>query len=206
MKKIIFALVLVFGSVSLLIAQDIQYGVKAGLNLSNLEVTPESDPPAPSMRLGFNIGGFAELGLADNIFFRPEVTISAQGANDEDIEVTQTVKLTYLNAAFLAKYKLAKGISIFAGPQLGFLVDGEFLEEDKISGEQDLFNADAVYKGLDLSVGFGVGYELEMGIGLDLRYNLGLTDNNDDPQENAFYGVNQELKSRVIQFGVSYSF
>ena len=206
MKKIIFALVLVFGSASLIIAQDIQYGVKFGLNLSNLDVSPESDPPAPSMRIGLNIGGYAELGLADNFIFRPELTISSQGANDEDIEVTQTLKLTYLNAAFLGKYNITDNISVFAGPQVGFLVDGEFLEEDKANGEQDLFNADAVYKGMDIALGLGVGYELEMGIGLDLRYNLGLTDNNDDPQELAFYNTNQELKSRVIQFAVSYSF
>ncbi|MEN8248125.1 MAG: porin family protein [Bacteroidota bacterium] len=206
MKKIIFSLAVIIGSTALLNAQDIQYGVKVGVNLSNLDVAPESDPPAPSMRLGLNVGGFAELGLADNFWFRPELTISTQGANDEDVEVTQKVKLTYLNATFLAKYNLSNSIYLFAGPQVGFLVDGEFEEEDKVSGEQDIFNADAVYKNLDVSVGLGIAYNFDMGIGLDLRYNLGLTDNNDDPQENAFYNVNQELKSRVVQLALSYTF
>ena len=204
MKKIIFALTMIIGSSTLLSAQDIQFGVKGGINLSNLNVTPVKDPPAPSVRLGINIGGFAELGIVDNLLFRPELTISTQGANDEDPDVTQTVKLTYLNTALLAKYNISNGINVFAGPQVGFLVGGKFLEEDKVSGEQNVFNANAVYKSTDISLGFGIGYDLEMGLSIDLRYNLGLTNNNDDQFGNAFYDIDQELKSRVIQFGLSY--
>ena len=206
MKKIIFALTIIIGSSTLLCAQNIQFGVKGGINLSNLSVSPVKDPPAPAVRLGLNIGGFAELGIIDNLLFRPEIMISTQGANDEDQDVTQTVKLTYLNTALLVKYNIAGGINIFAGPQVGLLVGGKFVEEDRVSGEQNVFNANAVYKGTDISLGLGAGYDLDMGLSIDLRYNHGLTNNNDDQLGNAFYDIDQVLKSRVVQINLSYKF
>lgn len=187
-------------------AQKINYGLKAGLNLSTLDVSPELDPPAPSTRIGINIGGFAEIELLDKVGLRPEVTLSTQGANDEDTDVTQTVKLTYLNTAVLGQYKMAGGLHFFGGPQIGLLVGGEFEEEDKVDGAQQIYEAKSYYKGVDVAVGIGIGYSLPTGIGFDARYNVGLTDNNDDPLEDAFYNRNQELKSRVLQLSVSYTF
>ena len=45
---------------------------------------------------------------------------------------------------------------------------------------------------------------LEGGLELGVRYNLGISDNNDDPFENAFYDIDQELKSRVLQVSIAY--
>ncbi len=187
-------------------AQEIKYGVKAGLNVNNLDVSPELDPPKPSARLGVHLGGFAQFDLSDALMLQPELVLSTQGANDEDPEVEQNVKLTYLNLSGLVKYQVGNGFDVFAGPQLGLLVDGEFEEVDKADGSQELYAADAVYKGTDFSFSFGAGYTLESGIHLNLRYNFGLSDNNDDPQELAFYDINQEVKNRTFQISIEYTF
>ncbi|MEQ8880331.1 MAG: outer membrane beta-barrel protein, partial [Cyclobacteriaceae bacterium] len=124
MKK---SILIMFGSVLLLFgvhAQDIKYGVKAGLNVNNLDVSPELDPPKPGARLGIHLGGFAQFGLSDALILQPELVLSTQGANDEDPDVEQNVKLTYLNLSGLVKYQIGNGFDVFAGPQLGFLVDG----------------------------------------------------------------------------------
>ncbi len=203
MKKLFCILAMVVLIIQLP-AQDKKFGIRAGVNMSNLDVSPENDPPAPGSRLGIHLGGFGMFELSEGIIFQPEVLFSSQGANDEDPETFQTVKLSYLNLAGLFKYQLESGISIHAGPQLGLLVDGEFEEEDKVSGEQDIFDAKSVYKGTDLALNFGISYMLEGGLELGVRYNLGISDNNDDPFENAFYDLNQELKSRVLQVSVAY--
>ncbi|MDX1314737.1 MAG: porin family protein [Eudoraea sp.] len=185
-------------------AQSLSYGVKAGLNLNNLNISPEEDPPAPTLRPGIHIGGFLEYGLTESISVMPEVSVSTQGANDSDPEVDQRVKLTYLNIPVLVKYQLPMGVSLYAGPQIGILAGGEFEEEDKGSGEQEIYQAGDYYKGADLSLGFGAAYTLDMGIGVHIRYNLGLSDNNNDLQGNAFYEPNQTIKSQVLQASVHY--
>ena len=145
------------------------------------------------------------MSLNDNLIFQPEVLFSTQGTNDEDPDVTQTVKLSYLNLSGLFKYQLNGGFSLHAGPQFGLLVGGEFEEEDKVSGEQDIFDASSLYKGTDFGLNFGVSYLLEGGLELGVRYNLGMSDNNDDPFENGFYDLDQELKTRVIQLSIGYT-
>ena len=130
-------------------AQNFRYGVKAGLNISNLDISPEEDPPAPKSKPGIHFGGFLQYSLAEAISVQPEISISTQGANDQDPEVYQRVKLTYLNIPVLVKYQLPIGVNLFAGPQIGFLVGGEFEEEDKASGEQEIYQARDYYKGTD---------------------------------------------------------
>ncbi|MEQ8882669.1 MAG: porin family protein [Fulvivirga sp.] len=204
MKKSLFILMWSVAIPFVLTAQDFKYGVKAGLNINNLSVTPELDPPAPSSRIGFHLGGFTQFGVSDQLLIQPELVISTQGANDEDPDVEQNVKLTYLNLSGIAKYQIGNAISIFAGPQFGFLMDGEFEEVDKVDGAQEIFAADAVYKSTDFSFTLGAGYTLDSGIQIDIRYNLGLSDNNDDPLETAFYDRTQEVKSRTFQISVGY--
>ena len=185
-------------------AQGLTYGVKAGVNINNLDVSPEADPPAPTIKPGIHFGGYVQYSLAEAISVQPEISISTQGANDADPEVYQRVKLSYLNVPVLVNYQLPVGVNLFAGPQLGFLVGGEFEEEEKASGEQDIFKAGNVYKGTDFSLGFGAAYTLDMGIQINIRYNLGLSNNNDDIQGNAFYDADQSIKSQVLQISVHY--
>lgn len=203
MKKIL-TFICVFFLIYSLSAQDFKYGVKAGLNINNLNVDPELDPPKPESRLGFHLGGFVQFSIADNIMVQPELTISTQGTNDEDPGDKERVKLTYLNLTGTFKYSLTNNFNFTLGPQLGFLVGGEFEEEDKQDGSKKSYDAGDVYSGTDLLLGLGVGYTLESGLGVDIRYNLGLTDNNDDPAQLGFYDPIQDIKSRVFQISVSY--
>ncbi|MEN8248979.1 MAG: porin family protein [Bacteroidota bacterium] len=185
-------------------AQNITYGVKAGLNLNNLNISPEEDPPAPKLRPGIHFGVFLQYNLTEAISIHPEISVSTQGANDRDPEVDQRVKLTYVNIPVLVKYQLPVGVNLFAGPQIGFLVGGTFEEEEKGSGEQDNYQARDYYKGTDFSFGFGAGYSLDMGIDINIRYNLGLSDNNNDSQGDAFYDPEQQIRSQVFQISVHY--
>lgn len=206
MKKCVLLLMFTCLSISLLQAQSFKYGVKAGLNMSNLAISPELDGPAPSAKLGVHLGGFAQFELANSFSVQPELMFSTQGANDEDHDDWQRVKLSYLNFAAPFKYTLENNLHFSIGPQLGFLLGGEFEKEDKEDGEIKLHSATHLLKGNDLSLGFGLGYTLSSGIDLSLRYNHGLNNINDNPADLAFYEPGQVIKNKVFQVSVGYIF
>lgn len=206
MKKCVLLLMITCLSVSYLQAQSFQYGLKAGLNMNNITVSPEVDYPTPAARPGIHIGGFAQFDLANSISIQPELTLSTQGANDEDKDDWQRVKLTYMNLAAPFKYTLANRLHFSLGPQLGFLTGGVFEKEDKEDGEIKMRSARHVLSGTDLAIGFGLGYTLDSGIDLHLRYNHGLTDLNEDTADLGFYEPHQSIKSRVFQVSVGYIF
>lgn len=206
MKRYLLLIMISCLGIGCLQAQSFKYGVKAGLNINNLSVSPELDFPTPAARPGIHLGGFAQFDLAKSFSIQPEFTLSTQGTNDEDNDDWQRVKLTYMILAAPFKYTLANNLHFSIGPQLGFLVGGEFEKEDKEDGEIKIRSADQVLSGMDLAIGFGLGYTLDSGIDLHLRYNHGLFDLNDDPAELGFYEPYQTIKSRVFQLSVGYIF
>lgn len=206
MKKLLVLIGLVVFFLQNSEAQVLRYGVKAGINLSNINVNPEADPPAPTMRFGVHFGGTLKYELSEKFNLAPELIFSWQGGNDSDPDVDQFVKLTYLNIPIMAEYHINENIYVHAGPQLGFLIGGDLLEEDKVDKEQDLVKANDLMKTFDFSLGFGAGYLLDNGLEIALRYNLGLTNINNDKLGIAFYEPLQEVKNRVFQASVAYNF
>ena len=70
----------------------------------------------------------------------------------------------------MAKFYVAEGFSIEAGPQVGFLFSAkDEYDFDGDTGEDDIKE---YFKGIDFGVNFGVGYKLEGGLNLGARYNL----------------------------------
>lgn len=78
MKKILLSAVAVF-TFGLTNAQDVSYGVKGGLNLSNLSGDIED---AKSL-FGAHVGAFAEIKITDKFSVQPELLFSMQGAKQE---------------------------------------------------------------------------------------------------------------------------
>ena len=125
-------------------SQDIKYGVKGGLNLSNLKgdypnLSDEDVKLDTKSSIGFHIGGFLEYKINDKFSIQPELLISMQGNKleltsefydsfyDENYKetFTQTPKLYYLNIPLMLKYKLIDKLSIEFGPQIGILLSAK---------------------------------------------------------------------------------
>ena len=77
------SLLTIFFSVSsTLVFSQVKFGVKAGGNLSNMEVkNPELDDigASPSPIPSFHLGGFAEIGLGKKMYFQPALLVSGKG-------------------------------------------------------------------------------------------------------------------------------
>lgn len=182
MKKI-FLCALTVMLVNLAFAQHVEFGLKGGVNFANLNDDANSNTDA---RTGFNAGALAHIHVSKTFAVQPEVVFSAQGAEYSNGKM----KLNYINIPVLAQYMFGNGFRLQTGPQLGILTTSEF---ESGSSELDVDNL----KNTDISWSFGASYVSPMRLGIDARYNLGLTD---------ISKASPDLKNRVWQVGLFYQF
>jgi hypothetical protein len=131
----------------------------------------------------------AHIHLSRSFAIQPEVVFSAQGAEYGNTKL----KANYVNIPVLAQYMFGNGFRLQTGPQLGILAGSEVKNG---STETDL---DDVFKTTDFSWSFGTSYLTKSGLGLDARYNLGLSNINKNDN-------GAEIKNRVWQLGLFYQF
>ena len=207
MKNLLFISIIVFFVFTGVNAQNIRYGSKIGVNIANITGDKTDDL---NTKTSLHAGAIAEIIISDEFSFQPELLYSAQGAKSDFSETIDevifryiSIKLEYINVPLLAKFYVAEGLSLEAGPQVGFLItaDREFEKTDNgetETGEKDILDE---IKGIDFGFNFGLGYKLESGIFLAARYNLGLSNIND------FEGTDQHKnQNQVIQVSVGYFF
>jgi len=176
-------------------AQDLKFGVKAGLNLSNIVGDDVEDA---DMKAGLYFGGFLNTPLNDNLSFQPELLYSRQGWKVDGDGADLSIKTSYINIPLLLKMSLgaADKVHIYAGPQLGFLVKAEAeAEEGDVTGTVDIKDE---LKNFDFSLNFGLSFDVSDNMSLDVRYNRGLSKLDDVDDSKAY--------NSGFQLGASYSF
>ncbi len=213
-KLLVFAVLASFSIVATAQEESIRFGAKAGLNLSNISGDKLFGEIDTDSRTSFHIGAVVEIPLGEKFAFAPELVYSAQGFKTEFAEsnefftfsTEQTTKLNYLNLPLMAKYYIAQGFSIQAGPQIGFLLSAKSEGEDNDDGEITTFDEDIDknINGIDFGLNVGLGYQLEAGIFFDARYNIGLSDVNDVDFEAG--DIEFKNQNSVIQLSVGYKF
>jgi len=187
MKKIF--LIFVCASSFAVAHSQVSFGLKAGVNLANFS----GDNEGSKSKIGFNAGGFAEIGLAESFSVKPELVYSSQGAKYTEDEQEGKLNLNYINIPILAKYTHTSGFFAETGPQIGFLASAKA----KI-GSVEVDAKDGMKK-TDFAWALGIGYQLPQNIGFNARYNIGLANIADGEG-------NGTLKNSVFQFGLFYRF
>ncbi|CAM1353998.1 porin family protein [Tenacibaculum halocynthiae] len=195
MKKLLVIAMVALGFTAK--AQDIDFGVKAGVNFANLT---GDIPDNSSVRTSFHVGGVVEFKITDKFSIQPELLYSAQGMKYEreqgGVNFEFTTKVDYLYLPVMAKYYVIDNFSIEAGPQLGFLLSAKTkAEAASVSNTQD-FKENA--EDMDFGLNFGLGYKLNNGLNFGVRYNLGLSNL---AKENG-----TDIKNGVFQVSVGYNF
>jgi hypothetical protein len=167
-----------------------KFGIKAGANIASLSGDDVEDAKA---KVSLNAGVFAELPLASSISLRPELVFSGQGAKASESGFDYKLNLNYINLPILAKWTAGSG-GFFAetGPQFGFLMSA------KAKGDGGDVDVKDEMKGVDFSWAFGLGYHVAPNIGINARYNLGLS--------NVYDADDVKVKNSVFQVGLFYSF
>ncbi len=192
MKKNLFLLVVLF-TFSSVYSQGIIFGVKAGVNLATLNSSISGINDHVSMRTAFHVGGVADVSITDQFSIQPELIYSSVGAKSDIDGGDFDIITDYLSIPFLAKYNVANGFSLLAGPQAGFLLNAKIKAEDEEEDFKDEMES------IDFGLGFGLAYKLDAGLSFDARYVLGLS--------NAWADTGDDtIKNNVIQFSIGYMF
>lgn len=198
MKKI-FILTLFTMLCALTNAQEINYGFKAGGNLSNLsgDYPDNPDPEITSDNksiLGVNLGFFLEYSLSRNFSIQPELLLSTQGNKLETKEeyfgdltnqierasLTQTTNLTYINLPVMFKYHINDKIDIEFGPQIGYVISAKAdfdYEDENFPEDNESITIDLLSDGSYTFLGSRIEWReslnrLDYGINLGVSYDF----------------------------------
>lgn len=207
MKKniLIVAAVMIFGLAN---AQTAKFGIKGGMNISDW--AGDTEGLDAKSKIGFNIGGFAEIKLTDKFAIQPEILYSAQGMRLDDFEteldevgiVTADINFnfSYINIPVMFKYYAAEKFNIEAGPQIGILTSAKLKTKVEGYGSSDLDVKDN-FESVDFGLNFGAGYDFTDHFFANVRYNIGLS-NIVKTEE----GEDAKVKNSVFSLNVGYKF
>ena len=170
-------------------AQHANIGFKAGLNSYN--ISSNNGGFSYNSKLGLNIGMFGHIHLDKQLAFQPELVYSSQGAKYTNSGTETTINLDYINVPLLLQYMFENGFRLEAGPQVGFLVSAKSKTNNATT------DIKSSIKGIDFGLGLGLGYvDPKSGFGVDARYNLGLSNINEN--------TSSKSTNAGFQFGVFY--
>lgn len=172
MKKILLASVLVCFT-TICLAQEVRYGVRGALNVSNLDFDPDATFENKH-RNGFAFAGFVDYGFSEDLALHTELQWSAEGGKDENL------RADYIQIPILLKLSTSDRLSFMAGPQIAL----------KTWKDNDGFST-FTFSGV-----VGAEYMITDELFVDARFSYGLTnilDEDDIP--------NLEAKNHVMQFG-----
>lgn len=93
-------------------SQDIRYGVRGAINVSNLDFKPDADFENKH-RNGFAFGGFVDFEINENVSVLTELQWSAEGGKSEEIRVD------YIHLPILLRFSLSDRFTVGVGPKLG---------------------------------------------------------------------------------------
>ena len=189
------------------------FGLKAGLNLSNMIFKDDDVNYSNELNNipGFHIGAIVDMPLNEFLSFESGLLFTTKGfkIKEEEEEVVNSIKnkLYYLDIPLTIKasHDLCKGLKIFgtAGPYVGIGLSGKAKGTiDGVSNEKttDWGNSDEdTFKRLEWGLTFGGGVEINSII-IGVSYDLGLS-NISANQDNG-----TTIKNKVLKFSVGYMF
>ena len=185
MKKVmvcLFACLMTLAATECVNAQKVNFGIKAGLNLSTWNYDDAS------LRPGFHAGGFATVQFSRMFAVQPEVMYSMEGAAWEgkldafgfslaNAKVTSTVHK--LNVPVMLQFTPISMLTIEAGPQFGFNLAVSHHIKSNIAGivetESDVDVDKENYNMFEMGIAAGLKLNLTRNMAIGARYVYGIS-------------------------------
>lgn len=209
------------------ISAQVQWGIKAGGNLSAMLLKDESGYTKVQLRPGFHLGGTADLALSDRFSLQPSLlltskglTIGKAGGAREQYGVDKIKFTSYyieLPVNFIFKPQVGKGKMLLgAGPYIAYGLGGRWKAEangmsvkGKLKFLNDFSSTDSSWGGnsrtlpytkpFDFGADILIGYEFSKNLYIHLNGQLGLLD-----VDMSYDGVSDERSSmKTVQGGLS---
>ena len=196
MKKIASILVISFLTIATS-AQSLipmKYGIKFGVNISNIISTPNEGVKniETSSQIGIAGGFYMEIALNDKWYINPELIYSQKGAsftyeythdydpNQSDVHNTSNeLKLAYVEVNPTISYKANDKLALNFGPSVSFILTADTILNDKgqndnLSSHSELPDGTYEEETIDVGVNLGISYYLTENFLIDSRVNSSL--------------------------------
>lgn len=186
--------ILTFGNV---FSQDsfINYGLKAGLNISNIKEGSQfvfSEPMNYTSRYAFHTGVYLDVNIKKHFSIRNEILLSLQGARTSFLGFSSVENRNYMNMPVLFQYHL-KRLNLYAGPMVGIQLNRPSMMPNVE------FKPNFASRAIDVALCIGANYRIGKNWGVDIRYQNSIFQSSNftpDGQERVFQaGFFYRLKS-----------
>ncbi|MGM0635066.1 MAG: porin family protein [Bacteroidota bacterium] len=179
---------------------DFDYGVKFGLQVSDLMSGNNELNPRASFQFGFA----AEFFLLELVDLQPELIYGRQGqvvrsTTDGGLHKEEILALDYLHLPLMVNYHLSESFFVELGPQISYLLGATY--ETKLENSSQSNSIKTNYKNFDFGINAGIGFKTDWGFVFGIRYTQGLN--------NILSNQTQEvssLRNAVIQMHFGYMF
>ncbi len=156
--KVSLLLILAASWASLSFAQ-VDFGVKAGPNLSTWIIYGQANP----YLLGYNVGLIARIPVSQRFFVGSGVVFNTRGTAHYDLDVE---KLSYLSIPAQIGFKIGRRLQIMAGADFGFLLAAVNKEIYANGG----MNLRTLFRTVDIGFDGSVRYCFTKNLGIDFSY------------------------------------
>jgi Outer membrane protein beta-barrel domain len=221
MIKKIFVSIISILMINSLHAQ-VTYGIRSGVNYATWkgddiqiieDLVDKTDGYVVAKgRTGMHIGGYVNIPISNTLSFEPGIGYSKKGYSlkgDFQIPVLSylgvnaraQVQSHYIDMPLVLKAKVYKGLQVYAGPQVSYLVRSTLNAKLGVFGIT-LFNRGIGitnrFNKVDMGLTGGIGYQFENGLNVQAGYDYGLStlDKNE----------NYAAYNRVVKVSVGFSF
>lgn len=189
-----------------------EFGIKAGANYAKF--TPDLiingiDFIDYKRKLGFYVGGFVNIAIADDIKIQPELIFAIQGTSVliEDIEIIDSDGATTFSdyksninesticIPVVLQYSVNDKFYLEGGTQIGYIISRkEVIKKDPLEQFEgiNIQNPEFNYDKFDFGFTVGIGYKLSQDITINSRYFLALIERDNN------------IKSSVFNLGIEY--
>ena len=192
MKKLGFALMGLLMISSTGAFAQLSFGVKAGLNLSNMTLKTAGEKEDDiKFKPGLNIGAFGDFELNDMLAVEAGLNVETKGfmmKDDEEfmgkkMKSKATTNLVYVTVPVDVKLTFGS-FYVLAGPYVGVAAKGKAKSKMEFDGETEKHDENLDFgndkeksdlKRLDFGLGIGAGYEINDNLGVRAGYDLGLS-------------------------------
>ena len=219
-KKICFSIISVL-MINSLNAQ-VTYGIRSGVNYATWEgddiqiiqdlVDKTEGYVVAKGRTGMHIGGYVHIPISEVFAFEPGIGYSKKGYSLKgdfqipvlkyfNINARAQVQSHYIDIPLVMRANVYKGLNIYAGPQVSYLVRSTLNAKLGVMGIT-LFNRGIGiterFNKVDMGLTGGIGYQFNNGLNVQAGYDYGLSklDKND----------NYMAYNRVIKVSVGFGF
>ncbi|AZB28957.1 porin family protein [Chryseobacterium balustinum] len=222
MKKLLLIAAVALIGTSVVKAQELKFGPKAGYSLSMLKAEGDGESYKFDSKSTFYVGGFVEYKFNDKFAVQGEVLYSPIGGKQEEsvsytemgVTVTGTQKSDWkfgtVQIPVSAKYYATESLAFGLGLNVGIVTSAKVEASATLSGSalgesfseststtEDVKND---VNTLNLAPFVGAEYTLENGLFFDARYNLGVSNLIKNPEGN------ETLKNSFFQIGIGFKF